>query len=495
MLGVRLALIKTFIDAFAMSDAYDRLDDIHVQFMSIIEELDDVEAAEMPAALADVLRAIESDLLRWRALGDLAVALDMFELLPALLNALERQPDVHQLANAASLSTNPAASPSQRELVGLMVDKFDGPVATKRMLKIRLGQVEPESDLERALDAQVWAGKYARVLTPSRPTVYLIESDVSPQDVWRAAAVLSSAGARIKRFTLAQVSGDLAKWVAHYSPVVHWSGSGLARWRTATAAARTPAAVLVNGQLNTPLERARLVSRVRATLGSRQHLMPVRDQISDLPPAFSPETLQAGAYDFPEMSFLGATTRHSLHRLASEGLTPTTADVQRWSFSQLVAVRIVQGFRASGMRYQRNAGDLVRKLEEVATASAMQRVGLGADGDVFIDPGDGFRNERTGQQAFNDVLAVDEVFRPFKLGDGAVPDLLRPSRFTTVHPLTLGGTPCVEDKRISARVLAAAGTDGRSSVHILRSAYPELNGPQLSDAMAVGARILARTRS
>lgn len=493
MIAIRLAMVKTFLDVFAMSDVYDRLDDLQMEFLGVVEELDQEEAAQAVDALADVARALESDLLRWRALGDLAVALDLFELLPVLVEGLDRQRDVHQLANAITLASNPAVPEQQRQRVRDEVGRSGPPEPVRRMLDIRLGTLEPESDLERALAAQVWPGKHTGAGT--RPVVYVLQADADVRDVLRVMAILTAAGARTRRFVGTVGDAAVGPWAAATAPVVHWSGAGLARWRAATGAAHAPPGVLVSGGLASPLERARLVNRVREALGPRQRLVPVRQNVSDLPSPFSPETLHAGAYDFPEMSYLGATTRHGLQRFAAEGLAPLAADVQRWSFSQLVAVRIVQGFRASGMRYQRQAGELVRKLDGIASASAVHRVGLGADGDVYIDSGDGFRNERTGQQAFDGVLAVDQAFRPFNLGDGAVPDLLRPSRFTTVHPLTLGGTPCIEEKRIGARSLAAASAGMRISVEILRSAYPELSGPELADGLSVGEEILAKSYS
>lgn len=490
-----LVLTKTLLDQFVLADVYDRADDLEAQVLDVVAGLDVDEVAQLASSLSAVLQVLESDLLRWRALGDLLVRLDMFELTESLLASLQRTPDAHQAGNLATLSTNPAIATELRRQVTDFVLGLDVPQGIARLLRVRLGE-PARSEWEQTLAAQVWPGAAnTSALSGFTPLVYVATHGARADTPVRAAATLARAGARIRRIVPVATNATAREptpWASPAYPLLYWSGVGLSEAKLLLGGT-TPPAVLAPERLMTGgLDAPRLAARVEELLPFGTTLRRRPHGPAGLPAAFSPETLQAGAYDSAEMGYLAAASRSTLQRFAREGLSPRNADVYRWNFSQLVAARLVQGFRAAGMRYRRQPSDLVTQLRDIAAASASQRIALGPDGDVYFDDGRGFRNVRTNQQAIEEVLAVDDAFRPFELGGGRIPDLLRPSRFTTVHPMTLGGTPCVEERRISARAIAAAVHRSHSSSIVLRSAYPELTAEQLSDALAVGDAIQAR---
>lgn len=491
--NITLALTKSILDAYVMTDAYEQGEVLEETVLSLIADLDKDESHEFPQAFENCMRALECDLVRWRAAGDLALRLDLYELVPYLIDGCRRNRDIHQLSNLITLSTNPLVMCSDRENV---VRIYDGGIAppdsVKRMIEVRLGKLSAESDFERFLASQVWPGSTSTSdLRSVAPLVFVADRSDRSQ-TFNVIAAIANAGGRIRR-----ISSDheykRSSWASPDCPLVHWSGKELGAYRGLIGKDEQVRSVLVTSE-STPdtTDTLRMLRSVQSALPSGVLLRRRPSALEVLPQAFSREVLEAGAYDSYEMSYLGASSKTTLTRAARDGLSPVSdTDVNRWRFNQLVAFRLVSGFRAQKLNFDKNAGSLVAMLSGIADANDSHSVGIGSDGSLFIDDGSGFRNISNGQQALVDVLRVDDAFRPFDLGGGRAPDLLRPGRFTTVHPLTLGGTPCVEGHRISARTLANAVQRGRGTDLVLRSAYPELSAEKLSDGLRVGQKILA----
>lgn len=490
VIGPQLALSKSILDVFVMMDVYEDSAALEDAVLALISTVNEDEAAVLTDSYGDVLRHLEQDLLRWRVAGDLSVRLDMYEVSGILLSGLQRQPDVHQAGNLAALAVNPSVTMAFYTKVLDYLSSLDLPEPIARLLQVRLGKETAGSEWERRIDIQMWPGRNSvAALKTVAPIVYIASGADSMAALWQCAAALARAGGRVRRLPDSIDAIGSTPWASKDYPIVHWSGTELAVWHRLTGSSSTPARqVLAPARSDGVLDAGRLVNRVQEAMGSQSSSLRRPPGLESLPQPFDPDTLHAGAYDAHEMAYLGATSRTTLQRLAKTGFDPIEADVMRWSFRQLVAVRLIQGFRSNGLRYRRQPQTLVQQLSDIAAASLKHRVGLGGDGDVYIDDGNGFVNIRTGQQALEEVLAIDDAFRPFVLGAGQVPDLLRPGRHTTVHPLTLGGTPCVENKRVAARSLAAAAHRSRDE-KILRSAYPELLPAELADAVSIGDQI------
>jgi uncharacterized protein (DUF433 family) len=486
MITTQLALAKELLDIFVAGDVYDDPAGVEDSILSLLGSLDIDEAEALPRAYEDALRSLESDLLRWRVAGDLAVRVDLFEVADSLAAAVSRIHDAHQAANLAALAVHPSLDPHGPAVTVLESLQLHESLVT--LLGVRLGRDEAHDDIGRILDIQMWPGRYGvNDLRQVAPCIYVAEHGAPPDLSWRAVAALARAGARVRRIP-EHVRDASTPWASPDLPLVSWSGTAVVAWRKMTATHRG-AVISAPTDLDGALPLVRFVGAVNRALPAGMALRRRQMDLSPATQAFSPSSLTAGAFDVSEMSFLGAASRGVVQRLSHAGLHPVEADVYRWRFSQLVTVRILQAFKARGARYQRDLPSIVTALSDIAEASQTHRVGVDVNGGIYVDDGEGFRTLRGGQQALDSVLAIDDAFRPFELGGGIVPDLLRPGRTTTVHPLTAGGTPCVESRRVSARAIALVAANRGHDV--LRSAYPELSPPELTDAVAVGNAILA----
>lgn len=241
--------------------------------------------------------------------------------------------------------------------------------------------------------------------------------------------------------------------------------------------------------LASPVAISRLIHQVERALPTGITLRGYREEVSqERTPAFHPDVLSYGAFDAPEIAYLGGASRSIIRTLAKnyDALRPTDADRQRWTFDQVVTVRLLQSFKARGANFKRDPQVLLSRLREVAARSEETQVAIDANGEIYIQNNGHFRTLR-GQEALATVLSVDDAFRPFALGNSQVPDLLRPGQRTSVDPRVIGGTPCVRDRRIAVRAIYDVHRVRGDSV--VRSAFPELTAQELQDAIKVGATI------
>ncbi|WP_129183561.1 DUF433 domain-containing protein [Aeromicrobium fastidiosum] len=482
-------MTKAFMDLFVAEDIYES-PDLTREFAALLIELDDVEAPFVPQALAYASQPLAVDINRWRALGELAVQFDIYEVAASLLAGFKRWQDPHQLATLATLTSNPNASLELRSHVSQMVDAGGFQDAMTRIVRIRLKELEPASDLERTLDAQSWPGKYRpQTFSAVAPVVYLSDVDAPPDQYWKVAAALVDSGARIRR-----VSSDLSSlrdqaWASANFPVVVWGGSGRAHWRKLTGFENFPA-VQVPPDLRQTLALARLVNDVAAAMPSGVLLDSRRAASFSSTDVFSPELLGEGAFDSAEMIFLGGASRSILQRLAKEALQPAGDRAQHhWAFDQLITLRLIQVFKSRNKHFRGPAQDLTRRLHDIAAASEVTQVAIDVHGQMYTDKGDGFESLVSGQRALDGVLLVDEALKSFKIGGGiVVPDLLRPSPRTAVDPSVLAGTPTIRERRVSARSIAEINLHG---IDVLRSAYPELDPTEIGEGLRLGNQILA----
>ncbi len=489
MIGAELALSKTLLDALTMINVYDgpQQIDLIAQFSGDLEE---DEAIAFPSAFARIISVLQSDLPRWRVAADLAVQLDLFEVVPALLSTLERSFDVHQAASLATLLQNPGVPEEVYKGGSTFLDKVDASHQLRSAIAVRRSPDQrPSSDLESILAAQSWPGVSSQAsLSRLAPMIQIAGVDAPAATYWKAAIALAQAGARLRRLPSTWHRPPQRGWLSDSYPLVSWTGVAVARVRSHLPGFHAPQ-VLVTDHLEGPLGLPRLINQVNQVLPIGPKLRRSEAVVQHGVPAFSRDTLRLGAFDAAEMQYLGAATRATLRRLSIEALPPFESDVNRWSFSQLVTLRLLQSFKARGQRFRSDPSVLLGKLDEIASANERSLVGIDASGKVYVGQLGALQDITTGQQAFPDVLLVDEAFKPFELGGGVVPALLHPGRQTVVHPAVLGGTPCVEGRRLAARTLALMAQ--KRGMEVLRSAYPELTPGEIGDATAVGRAILA----
>ena len=172
----------------------------------------------------------------------------------------------------------------------------------------------------------------------------------------------------------------------------------------------------------------------------------------------------------------------------AQPVTAHGAGVLRWNFRDVVAVRTWVYLKASSPRPV--SAKVVGALARFEGDSDAVRLGVTTDGRVMADRGKGFEDVLTGQGVFDlPVRDVDAAFRPFEFGDDRVPDLLRATANSALHPACLHGTPHLSGHRISAKDLASLDrAGGRATV---LDAYPELDAVAFDDVVSVGHQLLA----
>ena len=488
MIGPELALAKTIVDIFAMEDPWEESASVE-RMLRLISGLTEEQAFHFGPAYARALEVLAADLPRWREAVDVAARFDLYEIAETLSAQLIKAPDAHQLATLAYLVQNPAVPQDTLNQFTAARSLIPLTKSLARMVDIRLSpETDPVNDLERALAIQSWPGTRPMAdLEQFAPTVYIAEQAATSFDVLRLSAALIESGARVRRIPENWNRHVRSSWISDAWPFVEWSGAPSARLRSELPNFH-PTPVVVTGSLSSSLGIARLLSRIdsRLPLGARLRRS---DTISGVAlKAFTPETLRLGAFDAAEMAYLGAATRSVIQRVAKQALPPREADVHRWAFDQLVALRVFQAFKATGRSFKESPKVIQQRLAEVSAASEEHRVGLDSAGVFYIEENGVFQSTH-GQAAIGDVLTMDDAFRPITIGGGSFPDLLNPSRFTSVHPAVLCGTPAVSEHRVSARAIAEMyQTQGEN---VVRSAYPELSPFEVQDARTVGSGIIA----
>lgn len=170
------------------------------------------------------------------------------------------------------------------------------------------------------------------------------------------------------------------------------------------------------------------------------------------------------------------------------------ASPKRWSYRDLVFLRLLARLRALGMS---------PKAASVRVASTRD---LMASGDVRVDeihvartgvylPNESY-DRLSGQETIAVMLSLTETFdllAPLE-SSGAEhhmrgPDLVYPSDYTYISPWVMGGDPCVNDTRIpTATVLTLVELRGLPIDGVL-ALYPSLTEASAEDALALERRL------
>jgi uncharacterized protein (DUF433 family) len=486
MIPTSLAVATGISNVFVGEDTYMQ-DDPGADLGSFLALLDRVELETLAEALLGVVPILGLDLPRLRSLADGAVQLDLSEAVPALIMQASKYADVHILEDLAALSSDPSLSSEHQANISDMCEAGHIRAQLRHYLKIRLGLALPSADLEHVLAMQTWPGRYSEVnLRRVAPVVYVAEEEAPITDMWQVIAAFSRAGARIKRLPKGFSKTVKADWLSDLYPIVFWSANSLAEW---TQAKGKPAvrSVHVGSAASHHLGMPRLVNRTGALLPRGMSLLQVGFEASTIGSPLHVDSLTAGAFDSAEMSYLGGAAKGTVQRLSKEGLYPRNTESHRWSFDQLITLRLIQSVRARGRVFREGPKALLERIADLAIATKSHEVGIDVRGRLFVRDEDVFRDLETGQSTFDIVVTVDQAFQSFQFGAGTVPNLLNPSPRVAVHPQVLGGTPAVREKRVPARAVEQIWRERGEDV--LRSAYPELTAAEVSDARRVGAGI------
>jgi uncharacterized protein (DUF433 family) len=486
MTTTRIAMSHALLDIFASSDDFDG-PYLGGRLGSLVQRLNVAEARELPHAYSEVLTLLRSDLLRSRAAADIAVELDMFEVVPALIGCVREFPDVRLSTALATLVGNPAVTPDQREEAGRVIGSGHHIASTTQALRIRLDpRIEPTTDLERVLRAQAWPATARETTMAQLASVVFVTIGSGHEAAhWRLVFALYANQVRVKRVAASARSDSLEAWYRADAPLVVWSGVDVAALREFGLQPRS--VVTVTGDAGTALGLQRTVSLIERAL-PRHRRLPRFPQSVGQGAVLTPGTVKLGAFDLGEMSFLGAASRSVVSKSAKGALIPRELDVHRWNFGQLIALRIVQAFKAKRLRLLPDAGAVLAQIGRLAEAAETSRVAIDAAGQVFVFESGDWRSLSNGQIASEELLSVDEAFEPLEIGNGRYPSLLTPTQSLVVHPETLGGTPTLVGRRLAAKAIATVHRE--RGPNVVRSAFPELSPAEIAQAVSVGSQIL-----
>lgn len=474
-------------------------------WMGLTGDLDDREAAALPISIGLALPLLAGDRERLRLAADVAVTFDLFEVATFLVKLLDDVPDPELALAAAALAANPGVpggvitSLRDRQVVRELA------AGRRRAFDLRLDPAARiETDLEALLLAQRWPGRRnsAQTVRPPGPTIAVDSSAGDPSWVLTLLSALHERGASVRRLPRDAARSVPAGWLGPSTPVVAASAttiSKLKQWGQPVTGAQLVAVDLrmhPDRSLRKPLSLDR---SLREVIDSVAQLLPEDAALLPVPVDREPAVANApldkgtftlGSFNAQETAFLAAGVRNDVYRWSREldALKPRKVEgFSYWRFNQLVALRTY------GYLRNRSRGHIsprvITALAEFGGRQQGTEVAVTAAGDVLEVTAAGLHELLSGQGAFHEVVRLDDVFEPFMIGGGrSLPGLLAPGSHARVHPGVLGGSPVLQGHRIACKTLARlAETRG---VPAVRDAYPSLDSDHVTDAIAVGRKLL-----
>lgn len=467
---------------------------------SLLEDLSEPEAEELPRSIGLVLRLLAPDEERLRLVTDMCVSFDLYEVVPYLLELVEAGEDGPLALAAAALAPHPGVPRETTARISEVPSMVDLPAERRTAFDLRLDPAaHGELELDHLLRLQRWPGvddvRYREA--PIAPLVAVAEAGIRATTRWRLLLALQERGAAVRRIPSRWEQAPAPGWLGRATPVIATSSKVVDELRGAGQDVTGGQLVLFDTQL--PEERSirRALEDVSALLVTQGMEGLRRD---GQPWAASPgvdvldeSVFRLGAYTAAEMAYLSGGSSSSVYRWARKLDELQPRDIQSnyyWRFDQLVGLRVYRYLQsyAEGRIRPDVIGDLVRLsgrpkgTEVVVTRSGTITV-VESDEEMY--------DLRSQQGVIPDVVRVTDTFGPFPLGGRRpAPGLLQPSERTRVHPQVLGGTPSIRARRIPCKSLVRlADAHGRGAV---RTAYPDVDWTTLSDGIRVGREILER---
>lgn len=466
---------------------------------SLLADLSDAEAEELPQSIGLVLRLLARDEDRLRLVTDMCVTFDLYEVAPYLLELLEAGQDGSVALAAAALAAHPGVPRQMGARIARTGVAEDLPPTRRKALDLRLDpSTTPESELDHLLRLQRWPGidetRYQNA--PIAPVVAVAEEGIPAMARWRLLLALHQRGAAIRRIPRRWEQPPHEAWLAHPVPIVATSPEVVKRLRSEGQQVDGSQFVPFDPegpQKRTIQQAVDYVSSLLPVLGvdglrreaSFQAAPVERDVLHE-------SVFRLGAYTAAEMAYLSGGARSFVYRWARrlDELRPRSIQGNSyWRFDQLVGLRAYRYLRSFAKRID---PEVIRGLVQLSGRPEGADVLVARSGAVNVVESAGeVRDLLSGQGVIPDVVRVEDTFLSFRLGGHrSVPDLLEPSEHTAVAPQVLGGTPSIRGHRIPCKSLVrlemAHGEDG------VRDAYPELDEPAMIDGIRVGRQILSR---
>lgn len=443
----------------------------------LAEHLTSDEAAALPQAIAHVLPLLRGDRERLRFAAEAATRLDYFETAATVADLAVELDDRDLLLEAAALCGNPAVASGIRERVARAV-------GDDRPGRIRMdSKMTPRTALEKRLYFQCWPGATDFEHSGGVAPTVVLDTRHDPLAVLRLSVRLDQAGAALRRLA-ADVTIPL--WLGSRTVVVCLPST---RTRVLGAYPKFPERQIITDEdWAEPRRLDTLMRQIKAALDGSLELPRSRlaGQLDE--PVWQPEVFTAGVYPTKDAAFLTGVSASSMYSLRKRGVvSPRELSGICWNFREVVAMRTWKFMsKQSGHPI---SGNVLPALVRFAGDADAIRIGVTSEGDVLAQHGEEWVNVDSGQATLPlDITDFDDVFRPFDYGGGTVPDLLRASTNTRLHPTVLSGTPHLDGHRISAKALARV--DAQYRPEAIELAYPELRDIAYHDTLAVGLRML-----
>ncbi len=467
----------------ALSSTAPRSQSIASHIDDLADGLAVAQAQYLPTAMSEVLPLLRRDPERLHFAVEIAVRLDLFEVVPAVVNTAVSMGDPQLLTAAATLCGNPAVDRSLRKRVADLI-------GSDRTALIRIDPATtPATADEKYLYWQCWPGACVNNRSPrdmpvGLAPVVVLDTRSDPLRSLRLATRLDRVGAVVRRLA---PDGEIPLWFGSHTVLVCEPRT---RTRVLSAFPRFPEAQIITRPLpNDDRGLSSLLRRINNEMPGPQKL-----RLGGLPPEvaenlWAPEIFKAGVYRTNDVAFLSGRTRSSLDYVRRRNLlTPLSSSAIRWAFGDLVAFRTWSYLRS--ISPGRVSSRVIPALARFAGDEKAVKLGVASDGAVLVDHGDGWVNVDTGQRPFDLVVTdIDDVFQPFSFGGGMVLPLLEASPNTKLHPSVLHGTPYLRGYRVSAKSLA--GLDQRYGRSAILSTYPELEAVAFEDTVNIGHQLLS----
>jgi uncharacterized protein (DUF433 family) len=164
-----------------------------------------------------------------------------------------------------------------------------------------------------------------------------------------------------------------------------------------------------------------------------------------------------------------------------------------WSYRDLGFARLLAWLRQQG-HDRPEAATRVTLLRSLMADAAQQVTEVRSDGSIVL-LGEETVDRLTGQQVLDGMasfLNAFDLLEPIaELGRKRLwgPDLLTPSHLTVISPWVMGGEPVVRSTRIPTAGLHALRYERGLETERIVTLYPELEGEQVDDAIALEDRL------
>jgi len=194
----------------------------------------------------------------------------------------------------------------------------------------------------------------------------------------------------------------------------------------------------------------------------------------------------------------GVPTRTVYHWAQTGALVPDyVASPKAWSYRDLVYLRLTAWLRTTRLPLP-SVVELVSDWRKVfARADDPDSTLVSTDG-VGVSLGEGFDVDTlTGQTVFATMVstvATFDLLAPLEadgLGQTQLwgPNLVRPSKHTSISPWVLRGEPVIKGSRLSTGAIYALRTQRRLQPTDIVELYPGLSAQSVDDALALETRL------